>query len=292
MAGARSPEDDAVVIDGVTIRYHTHGDGPPVVFVHGVYVGGSVWDELVGRLDGMRCIVPTWPLGAHRDPAPDADLSARTTARRIPAFLEALDIRDVTLVGNDTGGGLCLAALGSGHPGVERIGRLVLTNCDSYEHFPPKGFDRIAGIARRFPPGVAGLLRLFATKPGQRMFLKSVCTSPPTGDGGTAGLRGISFPDSKGARRDALRVTQSLEPSVTLDAVDALKTFARPVLLAWGDRDKLFPLDHARRLESAFPKARLQVIEGSSTYVMLDRPDDLAAAITTFITSAATLEDQ
>jgi pimeloyl-ACP methyl ester carboxylesterase len=52
----------------------------------------------------------------------DADLSARATARRIPAFLEALDLHDVTLVGNDTGGGLCLAALGSGHPGVEHGG--------------------------------------------------------------------------------------------------------------------------------------------------------------------------
>ncbi len=261
-----------------------------MVFVHGVYVGGALWDELVGRLDGMRCIVPTWPLGAHRDPAPDADLSARATARRIPTFLEALDLHDVTLVGNDTGGGLCLAALGSGHSGLERIGRLVLTNCDSYEHFPPKGFDRIAGMARRFPPAAAGLLRLFATKPGQRMFLKSVCTSPPTGEAARRVFE--AFPDSKGARRDALRVTQSLEPSVTLDAVDALKAFPKPVLLAWGDTDKLFPLDHARRLEADFPYARLQIIEGSSTYVMLDRPEELAAAITTHITTDASEEDR
>ena len=173
--------DGDVVVEGVTIRYHTSGEGRPVVFVHGVYIGGSLWDGVVGRLGGMRCIVPTWPLGAHRDPAPDADVSACATARRIPTFLEALELRDVTLVGNDTGGGLCLAALGSDHPGVGRIGRLVLTNCDSYEHFPPKGFDRIAGMARRFPPAAAGLLRLFATRPGQRMFLKSVCTNPPTG---------------------------------------------------------------------------------------------------------------
>ena len=166
----------------------------------------------------------------------------------------------------------------------------MLTNCDSYEHFPPKGFDRIAGMARRIPPAVAGLLRLFATKPGQQMFLKSVCASPPAGEAARRVFE--AFPESKGARRDALRVTQSLEPSVTLDAVDALEAFPKPVLLVWGDSDKLFPLDHARRLEADFPNARLQVIEGSSTYVMLDRPDDLAAAITNFIASDATLEDQ
>ena len=191
----------------------------------------------------------------------------------------------MTLVGNDTGGGLCLAALGSGHPGLERISRLVLTNCDSYEHFPPKGFDRIAGMARRFPPAGTGLLRVFATKPGQRMFLKSVCTSPPTGDAARRVFE--AFPDSKGARRDALRVTQSLEPSVTLDAVDALQAFPKPVLLAWGDADKLFPLDHARRLVADFPDAHLEVIAGSSTFVMLDRPAELAAAISSFVVGGA-----
>ena len=40
-----------------------------------------------------------------------------------------------------------------------------------------------------------------------------------------------------------------------MDAVPALKAFDEPVLLAWGDSDKLFPLDHARRLLSDFPNA-------------------------------------
>jgi len=275
------PEERAVVIDDVTIRYHVVGEGRPVVFVHGVYIGGSLWDEVARRMHDVRCIIPTWPLGAHRDAAPGAELSARATARRIPAFLEALDLHDVTLVGNDTGGGLCLAALGGEHPGLDRIGRLVLTNCDSYEHFPPKGFDRIATLARRFPPAVKLLLRALATKPGRRAFLKSVCTAPPTGAQATQLFE--AFATSEEARRDALRVTQSLEPSVTLDAVAALKAFSKPVLLAWGDRDKLFPTDHARRLEADFPHARLEIIHGASTYVMLDRPDELAAAITAFI---------
>jgi len=270
----------SVELDNAVVRYRTRGAGRPIVFVHGVYVGGTVWDGVAARLDGFRCILPTWPLGAHRDAAPRADLSARATARRIPAFLEALDLHDVTLVGNDTGGGLCLAALGSGHPGLVRLGRLVLTNCDSYEHFPPKGFDRIAALARRVPPAVALLLRGFATKPGQRMFLKSVCTNPPAGAAGSRIFE--AFADDKGARRDALRVTQSLEPSVTLGAVDALRSFSKPVLLAWGDADKLFPLEHARRLEADFPDARLRIIAGASTYVMLDRPDEVAAAIQAF----------
>jgi pimeloyl-ACP methyl ester carboxylesterase len=277
-----SETEQTIDLVGVTIRYRVTGDGPTLVFVHGVWVAGPLWNDVVDRLDGMRCIVPTWPLGAHADPAPAADLSARATAKRIPDLLEALDLRNVTLVGNDTGGGLCLAALGTGHPGLRRIGRLVLTNCDSYEHFPPKGFDKMVALMRRSSALGTALLRFFASSLGQRVFLKGVCAAtPPTG----ARARAIfgDFAHSAAARRDALRVTQSLEPSVTLDAVDSLRSFSKPVLLAWGAADKLFPLDHARRLQGDLADTRLEVMDGASTFVMLDQPDALAAKIAAFV---------
>jgi pimeloyl-ACP methyl ester carboxylesterase len=96
-----------------------------------------------------------------------------------------------------------------------------------------------------------------------------------------------AFPDSAATRRDALRVTQSLEPSVTLEAVSALRSFSKPVLLAWGAADRLFPLDHARRLEADFADARLDMMDRASTFGMLDRPDELAARITAFVSDTA-----
>ena len=278
--------EQSVEIDGATIRYRIIGEGPSIVFVHGVYVGGSLWETVVGEMHGFRCIVPTWPLGAHADPAPNADLSARATAQRILAFLAVLDLSDVTLVGNDTGGGLCLAALGTGHVGLERIGRLVLTNCDSYEHFPPKGFDRIAVISRRFPPFGAAFIRFLASGAGRKFFIKSVCVHPPSGHAADRVFE--AFATSKDSRKDALRTTQSLEPSVTLDAVDALLSFAKPVLLAWGDSDKLFPMTHAERLQNDFPDARLVPIADAGAFVMLDQPVALADAICTFAKSPST----
>jgi pimeloyl-ACP methyl ester carboxylesterase len=275
---------DAVIeLGGATIRYRDTGTGPTIVFVHGVYVGGGLWHDVVDRLDGYRCIVPTWPLGAHEDPAPHADLSARAVAAMIPAFLDSLDVHDVTLVGNDTGGGLCLAALATGHVGLGRIARLVLTNCDSYEHFPPKGFDRIASISRKVPAFGRAFIRFLSSKPGRKFFMKAVTVRRPAPD--VADRVFGAFATSKAARADALRTTQSLEASITLDSVDALRAFDRPVLLAWGDTDKLFPLAHAERLQGDFPDARLRPIAGAATYVMLDQPDELARAIDEFIAS-------
>ena len=60
-------------------------------------------------------------------------------------FLAALDLDDVTLVGNDTGGGVCQFLIDA-HP--ERIGRLVLTNCDAFDKFPPFPFDAVFAMMR------------------------------------------------------------------------------------------------------------------------------------------------
>ena len=55
------------------------------------------------------------------------------------------------------------------------------------------------------------------------------------------------------------------------------------MLIAWGTDDDLFPVEHARRLAEDFPDATLRLIDGSSTYVMLDRPEQTAEAIRTFV---------
>ena len=269
---------ESVHVDGLEIAYIDAGSGPVVLFVHGVYVTGALWDDVVDELgDGFRSIVPTWPLGAHSTPSRGADLGAEAAARRIVHFTEALDLRDVTVVANDTGGGLVLAALGDPTLDTSRFGRLVLTNCDSYEHFPPGSFAQIVKLCA-FSPRIGGaVLRLLATGPGQSFFLKAVCRHAPSPER----QREIfgAFATSADARRDAVRVTASLDPALTLRAASAIEAFDKPVTLAWGVEDQLFPLDHGRRLQEAFPHAELIEIPDSSTYVMLDASGPLAAAI-------------
>lgn len=110
--------------------------------------------------------------------------------------------------------------------------------------------------------------------------MKSVCVHPPAG--ADADRIFEAFATSKAARADALRTTQSLVPSVTLDAVDALRAFDRPVLLAWGVDDELFPIAHAERLADDFRDARLVPIEDAATFVMVDQPDRLGLVIAEF----------
>jgi pimeloyl-ACP methyl ester carboxylesterase len=267
-----------VRVDGLDVEYADTGTGPTVLFVHGVYVTGAVWNDVVNELgDGFRCIAPTWPLGAHSTPTDGADIGAAAAAKRIVHFMEALDLTDVTLVANDTGGGLVLAALGDTTLDTSRIARLVLTNCDSYEHFPPGSFAQIVKLCRASPAVGGALVRLLATGPGQSFFLKAVCRTPPNKDRQREVFG--AFVTSPAARRDAVTVTASLDPALTLRAAPAIEAFDRPVTLAWGIDDKLFPLDHARRLRDAFPHASLIEIPECSAFVMLDAPGALADAI-------------
>ena len=130
-----------------TIRYRDAGSGAPIVLVHGLLTDGELWREVTPRLaQDFRVIAPDWPLGSQELALNDgADLSPPGIARLIADFMAALELEDVTLVGNDSGGALSqLVAVH--HP--ERLGRLVLTPCDAYDNFPPPAFRPLQAISR------------------------------------------------------------------------------------------------------------------------------------------------
>jgi len=153
-------ERQSVRLSQGTVAYRDSGGGrdakPGVVFVHGLLVAGSLWTQVAERLGARgRCIVPDWPLGSHRLPMDEAaDLSPGGMATLVADPIEKLDLHDVTLVGNDSGGAVC-QLVAARH--AERIGRLVLTDCDVLEAFPPPGFGHLAMI-----PRIPGLLWLLA----------------------------------------------------------------------------------------------------------------------------------
>jgi pimeloyl-ACP methyl ester carboxylesterase len=262
-----------------TIRYRDEGSGPPIVFVHGALVDGRLWEPVVQWIDGARCIVPDLPLGSHELPmADDADLSPFGLAALIAGFLEALDLERVTLVGNDTGGALCqLVAVR--HP--QRLGRLVLTDCDAFENFPPKALRPLVAAAK-VPGGLTALLAPMKAHAARRLplaygWLLKRPAPDDVMDGWT--LRALADP---GVMRDLRKALAGLRPAVLLDNTPKLTAFDRPVLIVWATEDKFFPVEHARRLGAIFPDARVVEIGDSYTFMSWDQPERLAALIQEF----------
>src|SRR5215469_3510037 len=109
----------------------TGGDGPVLMMLHGLMMDASLWDGPIAALSpDFRCVAPTLPLGAHRLVMnADAVLSLGGVARLVTEFIDHLDLHDVTLVGNDTGGALVQLLMTDPSP---RVGRVVLISCDAF----------------------------------------------------------------------------------------------------------------------------------------------------------------
>jgi pimeloyl-ACP methyl ester carboxylesterase len=257
-----------------TVRYRDDGAGPTVVFIHGLLVDGRLWAPVVDRLDGLRCIVPDLPLGSHRLPMrSDADLSPTGLAQLIADFLGALDLRDVMLVGNDTGGALCQLVV-TRHP--ERIGRLVLTNCDAFDNFLPKAFRGMVLAARAHL--LTAAIQPMRLRAARRLPIAYGWLANRVPDELLDAWVEPIFSDA-GVRRDTRRVLAGVDPELLLDNTARLREFDRPVLIAWAPEDRFFPLEHARRLAAIFPDARVVEVPGSRTFVSLDQPERLTALI-------------
>ena len=265
-----------------TIRYREDGEGKPVVFVHGYLVDGRLWSGVVDSLaDRCRCLAPDWPIGAQQVAMkPDADLSPYGIADLIASFLEQLDLSDVTIVGNDSGGAMS-QVLATRHP--ERIGRLVLTNCDTHENFPPGPFKALPPLAK-LPGGMALIAAPFRVGAVARAAFKPFAktTIPPELIASWM-QPGLNDP---GVKRDLQKVTTGMHKRYTLEAAEKLRGSDLPLLLAWAPADRVFPLKYAERLAGEVPGARIVQIPDSGTFVPIDQPGRLADEIAAFVAAA------
>jgi pimeloyl-ACP methyl ester carboxylesterase len=271
-----------IALPAGTVRYHEAGEGRPVVFVHGYLVDGRLWDGVVDRLSArFRCLAPDWPLGAQRVPLrPDADLTPYGVAALIASFLEELDLEDVTLVGNDSGGAMSQVMV-TRHP--ERVGRLVLTNCDTHDNFPPGAFKAMPLIAR-LPGGMAAMAAPFRIDSLGRAAFRPFSKEQISPELVASWLQASS--GDPALRRDLRKVTSGMNKRYTNEAAERLRGSQLPILLAWAPGDRYFPLSYAERLASEAGNARIVQIPDAKTFVPLDQPQRLAEEIADFAQTA------
>lgn len=265
-----------------TVDYHAYGPEtsphPPVLFVHGAVVDLQLWDRVAGTLGaaGHRCWSVTWPLGAHRIACPNAVADGpREVARMIAEFIEDRGVQGCTLVGSDTGGAICQYLL-SERP--ELVGRVVLTNCDAFDTFPPQPFAALFALLQR-----DGLVRPLMSTMRSRAVRHS-----PIGFGLL-----LTDPDPEltaswvkptrvaaAIRADLSALLRGIDPAELNRISPAMRDFPGPATLVWGMADRAFTPELGRRLAAAFgPDTRFVEVDGARTFVSLDRPEAVVEAI-------------
>lgn len=269
-----------------TVSYRSAGpvDGryPPVVFLHGMLVNSELWTEVAHTLAdrGIRSFAPDLPLGSHPHAlCAGADLTPRGVARLVLDFLVALDLTDVTLVGNDTGTALCQFVVDED---ASRIGRLVLTNGDAFDRFPPPLFVPLVKIAG-LPAGFFTLMSLQRITAIRHLFLGQNVLKPLD----VALTRRWITPalTNSGVRRDTVKFLRSIDRTELVDISTRLEQFTKPVVLLWGDGDPFFPIGLADRLQAAFPNARLTTVSGGRLFLPLDEPQRVAEEVQLALTT-------
>jgi pimeloyl-ACP methyl ester carboxylesterase len=261
-----------------TVRYRERGEGEPIVFVHGLLVNGDLWRKVVPKLaDRYRCITPDWPLGSHAVPLnPDADLTPPGLAKLIAGFLEELDLRDVTLVSNDTGTALT-QLVATSHP--ERIRRVVLTTGDAFDNFPPKMFKGV--IVLGYLPGSLWLLDKTGRPNAVRRAIFGPLAKNMPGPEILESLGGHL--KKRGVRRDTAKVLKAVRSRYTEQAAEKLPDLKASALMVWAPEDKFFPNEHAKRLAELIPDADVVWIDDSRAFVSEDQPERTAEAIGRFM---------
>jgi pimeloyl-ACP methyl ester carboxylesterase len=273
-----------VELSAGTIEYEdSGGSGPVIVFLHGLVMDGSLWRHLVARLrPEYRCILPTLPLGGHHRPMkPDADLSLPAMVRLVAEFLERLDLRDVTLVGNDWGGAQLLVSEGR----AERVGRLVLLACEAFDNYPPGLPGKAAELAVKVPGGINAAFQPLRLRPLRRLpFTWGWMSKRPVPDEVMdAWFRPVQT--SREIRRDLRKYASSVPPKdVLLEWAERQRAFEEPVLVVWASEDRVMPREHGRRLTELFPCGRLVEIPDSYTLIPEEQPAKLAVHIRGFVT--------
>ncbi|MGD0064290.1 MAG: alpha/beta hydrolase [Streptosporangiaceae bacterium] len=266
---------------GIVEYEDTGGQGPVLVFLHGLTMDGSLWRRVVtGLSPDYRCVLPTLPLGGHRlAMRPDADLSLPGVALLVAEFIDRVGLTDVTLVQNDWGGAQILIAVGD----TRRIGRLVITASEAFDNYPPRP-ARLIVLAARIPGGLAAMMKLLRFEavrraPGSWGWMSKRPVPRAVMD---AWFRPATTDPA--IRRDLAKYVTSV-PSrrVLLDWAERSAGFERPVLVVWATEDRMMPRQHGRRLAELFPDARLIEIDDSYTLIPEDQPEQLIRAIRSFV---------
>jgi pimeloyl-ACP methyl ester carboxylesterase len=276
----------SVTLHGHELSYLDDGDGPAVLFVHGLMSSSETWRDQIDRLGtGLRVVAPDlFGHGASAKPAGDYSLGAHAATLR--DLLDALALPGATVVGHSLGGGI---ALQFAYLFPERVDGLVLVGS--------------GGLGRELNP----LLRA-ATLPGSELVLPVLASNWVHAVGDTAlhwwskiglpsispssdeGWRGLSSLADAETRRAFLATSRAVIDvhGQTVSAANRLSGMAsRPAMLIWGARDRIVPPAHIASAKQELPASRVEMFARSGHFPHLDEPDRFARVLREFMAQSA-----
>jgi haloalkane dehalogenase len=265
------PEPRYVELDGLRMHYVEEGAGEPVLLLHGEPTWSYLYRKVIAQLGGHRCVAPDYfGFGRSDKPTEAAWYSYDRHAAALAAFVERLDLRELTVVVQDWGGPLgfrlCVEQ-------PDRVARLVVLNTGIGARAPGEEWLRFQAFMRRvgneIQPGQ--LVRLSLVQPVDDAVIESYDAPFPVPES-RAGV--VAFPE--------LVATSSEHPSAAamLDVRERLRTFDRPALVLFSDSDPIFSRRAAEVMAELLPNAELDPpVAGAGHFLQEDQGEAVGRRI-------------
>lgn len=270
-----------VALHGHDLSFVDSGDGPVVLFVHGILGSERQWRRLVDKVDDdHRVVVPD--LFGHGDSAkPTGDYSLSSHAATLRDLLDHLGIDRVTLVGHSLGGGIAMQFY---YLFPDRVDRLVLVSSG--------GLGREVSLALRSAtlPGAEQVLSVIASTPvldrveALGRGARKIGWKPGAEIG--AVWQGLTTLSDRDSRRAFLATTRAVIDfgGQSISAHDHLNAVVPPpTLIVWGSHDRMVPAWHALKAQRSLPDCRVELFEGAGHFPHLDDPERFARLLREFI---------
>ena len=270
-----------VTLHGHSFSYTDSGDGPVLLFIHGLLGSQRQWAHLVDRLDDdHRVLVPD--LFGHGESAkPMGDYSLGGHAATLRDLLDRLGIERVTLVGHSLGGGIAMVF---SYLFPERVERLVLVASGGLgrEVSPLLRSATLPGAEYVLPVLASGWMRERIASAGR--ILGSVGLRP--GSDLTQVWQGFTSLGDADTRRAFLATNRAViyPGGQTVTAHDYLpEATPIPTLVVWGTRDRMIPAWHAAAATASIEGCRVELFAGAGHFPHLDDPDRFADLVRDFV---------
>ena len=267
------------------------GDLPPLVLLHGIFDNKATWFRLAARLPG-HCIIAPDLIGHGHSSKPT--FAARPAHERyspdmqvgyLAAFIAALDLDDVILVGNSLGGGLALRLYLDFPALATKVRGLVLIDAAGYPHELPahvRALGSHPGKLLAHAPlhtlaRTCGLLRLATWRTLRRCFHDRDKIPP---EFATVARAALETPNATYAYHYSAR--NLIPPDITTFHL-RFGDITCPALVLWGEQDRILPVRSAQLFAAALPRADLHIFPNCGHAPHLEYPDEAADCIKRWI---------
>ncbi len=284
---AHETEVDTGALGRVRIHWREHGEGPPLLLVHGLMTTSYSWRYVLDDLGArFRLVIPDLP-GCGRSDKPAGRYTAAAMAEAIGGIQRALDLRGCAAIGNSLGGYLCMR-LALADPGA--FSRLINV------HSPGVPDARLRLLHRAMAvPGIAGALAWWVRGRPQRWAHANV----HYWDEGLKSLEeareyGDPLATPEGSRAFTRWLGDTLDPAAMRGFVAELEArrrdrrgFPVPLCLVYARRDPMVPPRVGVELAALVPDAEMHWLEDSSHFAHVDSPERLVPLCLEFLERGA-----